>query len=83
MINFWVKNLIPHYFSGLKCCAAGVTVGISNIAAGYAIGSLGNDGSRAMAYKPVVFTAFVAMQGFAMVIGLYGLIVAMILSTQW
>lgn len=61
---------------------AGLTVGISNFAAGFAIGQLGDCGSRAMGYRPAVFTAFVAMQGFAMVIGLYGLIVAMILATQ-
>jgi len=63
--------------------SAGLIVGLCNVASGFAIGALGNDGSRAMAYRPVVFTAFVAMQGFAMVIGLYGLIVAMILATQW
>uniref|UniRef100_A0A915HJF7 V-type proton ATPase proteolipid subunit n=1 Tax=Romanomermis culicivorax TaxID=13658 RepID=A0A915HJF7_ROMCU len=69
-------------YEGLKCMGAGIIVGFCNFASGIAIGQLGDGGSRAMAYKPVVFTAFVAMQGFAMVIGLYGLIVAVILSTQ-
>jgi len=68
--------------SGVKSLSAGLTVGLSNYASGFAIGQLGDSGSRAMGYRPVVFTAFVAMQGFAMVIGLYGLIVAMILATS-
>uniref|UniRef100_A0A915JT40 V-type proton ATPase proteolipid subunit n=1 Tax=Romanomermis culicivorax TaxID=13658 RepID=A0A915JT40_ROMCU len=81
-----IGKLKPSYeysfFDGVKAFSAGLTVGLCNWCSGYAIGELGNDGSRAMAYKPVVFTAFVAMQGFAMVIGLYGLIVAVIFATQ-
>uniref|UniRef100_A0A915JU57 V-type proton ATPase proteolipid subunit n=1 Tax=Romanomermis culicivorax TaxID=13658 RepID=A0A915JU57_ROMCU len=69
-------------YEGLRSLSAGITVGLSNFASGFAIGQLGDSGSRAMGYRPIIFTAFVAMQGFAMVIGLYGLIVAVILVTQ-
>lgn len=62
--------------------AAGLSVGLCGLAAGLAIGIVGDAGVRATAQQPRLFVAMVLILIFAEVLGLYGLIVAVILSGQ-
>ncbi|XP_014652710.1 PREDICTED: V-type proton ATPase 16 kDa proteolipid subunit-like [Ceratotherium simum simum] len=61
---------------------AGLSVGLSGLAAGFAIGIVGDARVRGTAQKPRLFVGMILILIFAEVLGLYGLIVALILSTK-
>lgn len=61
---------------------AGLTVGLSGLAAGYAVGIVGDAGVRGTAQQPRLYVGMILILIFAEVLGLYGLIVALILSTK-
>ncbi|WVN88347.1 V-type proton ATPase proteolipid subunit 2 [Cryptococcus depauperatus CBS 7841] len=68
-------------FAGFIHLAAGLACGFTGLAAGYAIGTVGDACVRAYLYESKVFVSMVLILIFAEVIGLYGLIVALILNT--
>ena len=61
---------------------AGLSVGFSGLAAGLAVGVVGDSGVRAIALQPRFFVGMILILIFAGVPGLYGLIVALVLSTN-
>ncbi|XP_074651860.1 V-type proton ATPase 16 kDa proteolipid subunit c-like [Tubulanus polymorphus] len=61
---------------------AGLSVGLSGVAAGFAIGIVGDAGVRGTAQQPRLFVGMILILIFAEVLGLYGLIVALILATK-
>lgn len=61
---------------------AGLSVGFCGLAAGLAIGMVGDAGVRGTAQQPRLFVGMILVLIFAEVLGLYGLIVALILSTK-
>ncbi|XP_060597541.1 V-type proton ATPase 16 kDa proteolipid subunit c-like [Ruditapes philippinarum] len=61
---------------------AGLSVGLSGLAAGFAIGVVGDAGVRGTAQQPRLFVGMILILIFAEVLGLYGLIVALILATK-
>jgi len=61
---------------------AGLSVGLSGMAAGFAIGIVGDAGVRGTAQQPRLFVGMILILIFAEVLGLYGLIVALILSVK-
>eukprot|EP00437_Effrenium_voratum_P033919 CAMPEP_0181476236 /NCGR_PEP_ID=MMETSP1110-20121109/41604_1 /TAXON_ID=174948 /ORGANISM="Symbiodinium sp., Strain CCMP421" /LENGTH=318 /DNA_ID=CAMNT_0023601515 /DNA_START=76 /DNA_END=1032 /DNA_ORIENTATION=+ len=67
----------PSYsaYSGYAHLAAGITVGMSSLAAGMAIGVVGDAGVRANAQQPRLFVGMILILIFAEALGLYGLIV--------
>jgi len=69
-------------FKGFIDMGAGLSVGISGLAAGFAIGIVGDSGVRGTAQQPRLFVGMILILIFAEVLGLYGLIVALILNTQ-
>lgn len=69
-------------FKGFIDLGAGLSVGISGLAAGFAIGIVGDSGVRGTAQQPKLFVGMILILIFAEVLGLYGLIVALILNTQ-
>jgi len=69
-------------FAGFIHLAAGLACGFTGLAAGYAIGIVGDSCVRAYVHESKVFVAMVLILIFAEVLGLYGLIVALILNTQ-
>lgn len=71
--------LFPRSFLQL---GAGLSVGLSGLAAGFAIGIVGDAGVRGTAQQPRLFVGMILILIFAEVLGLYGLIVALILSTK-
>jgi len=74
------KNYSP--YKGFLHLGAGLAVGLSGLAAGFAIGVVGDAGVRGTAQQPRLFVGMILILIFAEVLGLYGLIVALILSTK-
>jgi len=69
-------------YGGFIHLAAGLACGCTGLAAGFAIGTVGDACVRAYLYESRVFVSMVLILIFAEVIGLYGLIVALILNTS-
>merc|ERR1711875_109212 len=68
-------------YKGFVHLGAGLSVGLSGLAAGYAIGIVGDAGVRGTAQQPRLFVGMILILIFAEVLGLYGLIVAIYLFT--
>jgi len=79
-----IQNVKKDYsaFNGYAHLAAGLSCGLSGLAAGMAIGIVGDAGVRANGQQPKLFVGMILILIFAEALGLYGLIVALILSTQ-
>jgi len=79
-------NLSPRVdyplFAGFIHLGAGLACGFTGLAAGYAIGFVGESCVRAYVYESKVFVTMVLILIFAEVLGLYGLIVALIMNTK-
>ncbi|KAF7845887.1 hypothetical protein BT93_L0191 [Corymbia citriodora subsp. variegata] len=73
-----------HYslFNGFMHLACGLSVGLTGLAAGYAIGVVGDMGVRSYMQQSRIFVGMVLILIFGEVLGLYGLIVALILNTK-
>ena len=67
-------------YGGFKHLAAGLCCGLSALAAGMAIGIVGDAGVRAVGQQEKLFVGMVLILIFAEALGLYGLIVALILA---
>mmetsp|Transcript_51016 Transcript_51016/g.110500 ORF Transcript_51016/g.110500 Transcript_51016/m.110500 type:complete len:172 (-) Transcript_51016:208-723(-) len=78
------KIQAPHYsaFQGYAHLAAGLTVGLSALAAGLAIGVVGDAGVRANAQQPKLFVGMILILIFAEALGLYGLIVGLVVASS-
>merc|ERR1712228_519987 len=74
----------PKYtlYKGFVHLGAGLAVGLSGLAAGYAIGIVGDAGVRGTAQQPRLFVGMILILIFAEVLGLYGLIVAIYLYAK-
>lgn len=69
-------------FKGTMHFACGLSVGLACMASGYAIGVVGDEGVRQFMHQPRLFVGIVLILIFAEVLGLYGLIIALILNTK-
>merc|ERR1719453_1994752 len=69
-------------YSGYSALAAGLCCGMAGLSAGIAIGIVGDAGVRANARQPKLFVGVILILIFAEALGLYGLIVALILSSK-
>merc|ERR1719222_1673271 len=74
----------PEYtlYKGFVHLGAGLAVGLSGLAAGYAIGIVGDAGVSGTAQQPRLFVGMILILIFAEVPGLYGLIVAIFLYAR-
>ncbi|KAK1599042.1 V-type ATPase [Colletotrichum navitas] len=61
---------------------AGISVGLCGLAAGFAIGIVGDAGVRATNQQPRLYVGMVLILIFAEVLGLYGLVVAVLLQSK-
>ena len=77
-----ITLIIAHRCSSFLYLGAGLSVGFSGLAAGFAIGIVGDAGVRGTAQQPRLFVGMILILIFAEVLGLYGLIVALVLSTN-
>lgn len=69
-------------FAAYLHLGAGLSVGLSGLAAGFAIGIVGDAGVRGTAQQPRLFVGMILILIFAEVLGLYGLIVALIMFSK-
>merc|ERR1719503_188547 len=69
-------------FLGYAHLGAGLTVGMSSLAAGLAIGIVGDAGVRANAQQPRLFVGMILILIFAEALGLYGLIVGLAVASS-
>jgi len=67
-------------YKGYGHMASGLSVGLSALSAGFAIGIAGDAGVRANGVQPRLFVSMILVLIFAEALGLYGLIVAIVLS---
>ncbi|TFL01844.1 vacuolar ATP synthase proteolipid subunit [Pterulicium gracile] len=67
--------------AGFIHLGAGLACGMTGLSAGYAIGYVGDACVRAYVYEQKVFVSMVLILIFAEVLGLYGLIVALIMNS--
>ena len=68
------------FADGYKHLSSGLCCGLSSLAAGLAIGIVGDAGVRANAQQEAIFVGMILILIFAEAIGLYGLIIAIVLS---
>merc|ERR1712187_789279 len=68
-------------FQGYAHLGAGLTVGLSSLAAGMAIGIVGDAGVRANAQQPRLVVGMILILIFAEALGLYGLIVGLVVAS--
>ncbi|XP_050032732.1 V-type proton ATPase 16 kDa proteolipid subunit c-like [Dermacentor andersoni] len=78
------SGLSAHYklYTSFMHMGAGLSVGVSGMAAGFAIGNVGDACVRGCAQQPRLFVGMVLILIFAEVLGLYGLIVALIMFSR-
>merc|ERR1719379_3043229 len=69
-------------YTGYAHLGAGMTVGLSNLASGLAIGMCGACGVQDSARQPKLYIGMVLIWSFGSALGLYGLIVALIIATK-
>jgi len=68
-------------YKGFVQLGAGLSVGLAGLAAGFAVGIVGDAGVRGTAQQPRLYVGMILILIFAEVLGLYGLIVALIMNT--
>lgn len=81
MINTFDRMHYP-LFTGALHLGGGLCVGLSGLAAGIAIGVIGDAGVRGVAQQPRLFMGMVLILIFAEVLGLYGMIVALLMNMK-
>ncbi|UYV60334.1 ATP6V0C [Cordylochernes scorpioides] len=69
-------------YRSLLHLSGGLSVGLSGWAAGYAIGVVGDHGVRGTGQQPKLYVGMILVLIFAEVLGLYGLIVGLMLTTK-
>merc|ERR1711900_115688 len=79
LISDGLKQQLPLY-TGFIQLGAGLSVGLAGLAAGFAIGIVGDAGVRGTAQQPRLFVGMILILIFAEVLGLYGLIVALLMN---
>lgn len=69
-------------FAGAMHLGGGLVCGLSSLAAGFAIGVVGEAGIRGFAQQPRLFMGMVLILIFAEVLGMYGVIGAILLNMK-
>ncbi|KAI9035345.1 V-type proton ATPase 16 kDa proteolipid subunit [Aspergillus affinis] len=69
-------------YTSLVQMGAGLSVGLAGLAAGFAIGIVGDAGVRGTAQQPRLYVGMILILIFAEVLGLYGLIVALLMNSK-
>lgn len=69
-------------YTGFLQMGAGLSVGLCGLAAGFAIGVVGDVGVRASTQQPRLYVGMVLILIFAEVLGLYGVIVSILMLTR-
>lgn len=70
------------FYNGVMHLGCGLCVGFACLSSGYAIGIVGDVGVRKFMHQPRLFVGMVLILIFSEVLGLYGMIVALIMNTR-
>ncbi|KAF5023743.1 hypothetical protein F66182_4176 [Fusarium sp. NRRL 66182] len=81
IITGGIKEKMAIYTAFLQL-GAGISVGLCGLAAGFAIGIVGDAGVRASSQQPRLYIGMVLILIFAEVLGLYGVIVSILMLTR-
>ncbi|KAK5629698.1 hypothetical protein RRF57_005413 [Xylaria bambusicola] len=76
-----LEEKMPLY-QGFVQFGAGISVGLCGLAAGFAIGIVGDAGVRASTQQPRLYIGMVLILIFAEVLGLYGVVVCVLMLTR-
>jgi V-type H+-transporting ATPase proteolipid subunit len=71
-----------HMFKAFVHLGSGISVGIASLGAGFAIGITGDAGVRGTVQQPKIFLGMMLLQIFSEVLGLYGMIVALLMLSR-
>ena len=82
LVNKVVMSANYGPYQGFKTLASGLCCGLSAMASGYGIGVIGESSVRANAINEDFYVGMILMLIFAEAIGLFGLIIAIILSSM-
>ncbi|KAJ5803685.1 vacuolar ATP synthase 16 kDa proteolipid subunit [Penicillium pulvis] len=69
-------------YTGFIQLGAGLSVGLAGLAAGFSIGIVGDAGVRGTAQQPKLYVGMILILIFSEVLGLYGLIVALLMNSR-
>ncbi|KAF2674401.1 vacuolar ATP synthase proteolipid subunit [Microthyrium microscopicum] len=71
-----------HMFNAFIHLGAGLSVGISSLAAGFTIGITGDAGVRGCTQQPRLFIGMMLMQIFSEVLGMYGMVIGLLMISR-
>jgi V-type H+-transporting ATPase 16kDa proteolipid subunit len=84
VVSVMIANALKaetHIFTSFVHLGAGLAVGLCGLGAGFTIGITGDAGVRASVQQPRMFVGMILVMIFAEVLGLYGMIVALLMMS--